>query len=88
MQRKNVTVYTMVIILGMLIGGYLSELLTYVMPDGVAKDFFLTSVVGSFGPVSIDLLIIAFTLGPFIIKVNLISVLGIFIASYLYKSTV
>ena len=70
----------------MLAGGYLGEMLSSVMPDGVAKDFFLTSVVGHFGPVSIDLLIIAFTLGPLVIKVNLVSLLGLFFAWYLFKS--
>jgi hypothetical protein len=30
----------------MLVGGYLGEMLATFMPDGVAKDFFLTSIKG------------------------------------------
>ncbi|MEA1996671.1 MAG: DUF4321 domain-containing protein [Gemmatimonadota bacterium] len=86
MNRKRLSVYTIVLIIGMLAGGYLGEGLSSIMPDGVAKDFFLTSMVGQFGPVSIDLAIIALTLGPLIVKVNLISILGLFIAFYLFKS--
>ncbi len=86
MPRKRLSVYLLVLIIGMLIGGYFGEVLATVMPDGVAKDFFLTSVVGNFGPVSADLLIVALTLGPLMVKVNLVSVLGMFVAYYLFRS--
>ncbi len=86
MPRKRLSVYLLVLIIGMLIGGYFGEVLATVMPDGVAKDFFLTSVVGNFGPVSVDLLIVALTLGPLMMKVNLVSVLGLFVAYYLFRS--
>ncbi len=85
-QRKQFSVYCIILILGMLLGGYLGEFLSTIMPDGVAKDFFLTSVVGKFGPFSIDLLLIALTLGPLVVKINLVSVLGLFIAFYLFRS--
>ena len=86
MPRKRLSVYLLVLIIGMLIGGYFGEVLATVMPDGVAKDFFLTSVVGNFGPVSVDLLIVALTLGPLMMKVNLVSVIGLFVAYYLFRS--
>ena len=73
-------------VIGMLVGGYLGEILSTIMPDGVAKDFFLTSVVGKFGPVSLNLLIVALTVGPLVVKINLISVLGLLIAYYLFRS--
>jgi len=85
-QRKQFSVYCIILILDMLLGGYLGEFLSTIMPDGVAKDFFLTSVVGKFGPFSIDLLLIALTLGPLVVKINLVSVLGLFIAFYLFRS--
>lgn len=85
-QRKRFSVYLAILIIGMLLGGYLGEFLSTIMPDGVAKDFFLTSVVGQFGPVSLNLMIIALTLGPLVLKINLVSVLGLFIAFYLFRS--
>ncbi|HUU26639.1 MAG TPA: DUF4321 domain-containing protein [archaeon] len=86
MHRKRLSVYAIVLVIGMLVGGYLGEVLSSVIPDGVAKDFFLTSIVGKFGPISVDLAIVALTLGPLMVKVNLVSVLGLFIAFYLFKS--
>lgn len=86
MPRKRLSVYLLVLIIGMLIGGYFGEVLATFMPDGVAKDFFLTSVVGNFGPVSADLLIVALTLGPLMVKVNLVSIIGLFVAYYLFRS--
>ena len=86
MHRKRLSVYVIILIIGMLIGGYMGEILATVMPDGGAKDFFLTSIVGNFGPVSINLLIIALTLGPLVLKINLVAILGLFIAVYLFRS--
>ncbi len=88
MQRKRVGIYLVILIIGMLIGSYLGEVLTSFMPDGVAKDFFLTSAVGRFGPVALDLNVIALTLGPLLVKFNLVSLLGLLIAYYLFKSFV
>ncbi len=85
-QRKQFAVYCIVLITGMLLGGYMGEFLSTIMPDGVAKDFFLTSVVGKFGPVSIDLILIALTVGPLVLKINLVSVLGLFAAFYIFRS--
>jgi hypothetical protein len=85
-QSKRLSVYCFILIIGMLLGGFLGEFLSKIMPDGVAKDFFLTSVVGKLGPFSMDLLIVALTVGPLVVKVNLVSVLGLFMAFYLYKS--
>jgi len=86
LHRRRFAVYLVVFIIGMLIGGYFGEVLATLMPDGVAKDFFLTSVVGNFGPVSVDLLIVALTLGPLMVKVNLVSILGLFVAYYLFRA--
>jgi hypothetical protein len=86
LQRRKYPVYLAVLISGMLIGGYLGKMLATVMPDGVAKDFFLTSIAGNFGPVTIDLVIISLTLGPLQVTLNLVGVLGLFIAYYLFRS--
>lgn len=86
MNRRRFPVYLAVLIIGMLVGGYLGKILATVMPDGVAKDFFLTSITGNFGPVTIDLAIIALTLGPLEVTLNLVGILGFFIAFYLFRS--
>ncbi len=86
MHRKNFRVYTAVLTTGLLVGSLMGELLARWLPAGVARDFFTTSVAGAFGPVSIDLVAVALTLGPLNLYVNLMSLVGIVGAAYLYRA--
>ena len=86
MHRKNFRVYTAVLTVGLLVGSLVGELLSRWLPGGVARDFFTTSVAGAFGPVSIDLVAVALTLGPLTLYVNLMSLVGIVGAAYLYRA--
>lgn len=85
MHRKNLKVYTIVVIVGLLLGSFLGEMLARFLPAGVARDFFTTSVAGAFGPVTIDLVSLGLTLGPLTIYVNLMSLVGVVLAAYLYR---
>jgi hypothetical protein len=85
-HRKNLRVYTIVLTLGLLVGSFIGELLARFLPAGVARDFFTTSVAGAFGPVSLDLIAIGLTLGPLTIYVNLMSLVGVALAAYLYRA--
>ncbi len=86
MHRKNFRVYSIVLTMGLLVGSLVGELLARWLPAGVARDFFTTSVAGAFGPVSIDLVAVALTLGPLTLYVNLMSLVGIIGAAYLYRA--
>ena len=86
MHRKNFRVYSIVLTMGLLIGSLVGELLARWLPAGVARDFFTTSVAGEFGPISIDLVAVALTLGPLTLYVNLMSLVGIIGAAYLYRA--
>jgi len=86
MHRKNFRIYSIVLTMGLLVGSLVGELLARWLPAGVARDFFTTSVAGSFGPVSIDLVAVALTLGPLTLYVNLMSLVGIVGAAYLYRA--
>ncbi|MBA3584580.1 MAG: DUF4321 domain-containing protein, partial [Gemmatimonadetes bacterium] len=44
------------------------------------------SIAGAFGPISLDLVAIALTLGPLNLYVNIMSLVGIVGAAYLYRS--
>jgi len=84
MRKKSIAFVVIVIILGALIGSALGEIIAYVVPGGVVKDFFLKSVSASLGPGTLDIIILTFTLG-FSIKLNIIGVFGIFIAAYILR---
>lgn len=86
MHRKNLRLYTAVLTLGLLIGSFLGESLARFLPAGVARDFFATSVAGAFGPISIDLIALGLTLGPLTVHVNVMSLVGVALAAYLYRA--
>ena len=86
MWRRRFRNYLIVLTLGLLAGSLLGELLARYLPGGVAKSFFTNSVTGQFGPVSVDLIAVAVTLGPLSIAVNLMSIVGVVLAAYLFRS--
>lgn len=86
MHRKNFRFYTVILTLGFLVGSLLGELLARFLPAGVARDFFSTSIAGAFGPVALDLVAVGLTLGPLTLYVNIMSLVGIASAAYLYRS--
>ena len=51
-----------------------------------AKAVFTYSLTGSVGPVSVDLLVISFTLGPVGIHVSLLSLVGVLLAYLIARS--
>jgi len=73
-----------VIVLGVLIGGVIGEIIGLLMPEGVIKEFFISSVRASVGPVTLDLHAFSVTLG-FGLKLNIISVLGVCLVAYLFR---
>ena len=75
-----------VLIAGFILGGFLNALVTAVMPDSVAKHVFTYTASASVGPVSLDLLVFSFTLGPFAVNVSPLAILGVLIAYLIARS--
>ncbi len=84
MRKKSFTFIVVVIFLGALIGSALGELVAYLIPAGVVKDFFLKAAVAQIGPATLNIVILTITLG-FSFKLNVIGIIGIMIAAYLLK---
>lgn len=84
--RKSFRNYLAVLTVGLLAGSLLGEVMGRTMPEGVAKSFFTNSVTGHFGPVSLDLIAIAITLGPLSVAVNVMTIVGVVLAAYLFRS--
>jgi hypothetical protein len=70
-----------VVLIGLLLGALLSELAVRFMPDSSARTFFTTSVAAAFGPLVIDLVAVGFTVGPLVIRLDFLSVLGVLIVA-------
>lgn len=84
MRKKSLGWILIMILLGAFIGTALGEVLAYVLPQGVVKEFFLRSAIFSFGPATLNLIVFTFTLG-ISFKLNVIGVIGIGIAAYFLR---
>ncbi|MGB7211226.1 MAG: DUF4321 domain-containing protein [Gemmatimonadales bacterium] len=78
--------YLSVLALGFLVGGFLNALLSRFLPDSAAKDFFTFTVTPTLGPMSVNLLVISFTVGPVGLNVSLLSLVGVVLAYLLARS--
>jgi hypothetical protein len=77
--RRRAGRVLVMVLLGLLLGALLSELAVRFMPDSAARAFFTTSVAAAFGPLVIDLVAVGFTLGPLVLRLDFLSVLGVLV---------
>lgn len=88
MRRKNsIGWFVVAVIIGAVIGTTLGEVVGFLLPDSVVKEFFLRSA--SFGtnlenPPTLNLGIIALAFG-LKFKINAIGVIGIIVAAYILR---
>lgn len=83
-RKKSLGFIVLVLVLGALIGTAIGEVIGLILPAGVVHDFFLKAVTPEFGPATLNLVLFTITFG-FTLKLNLIGVVGIFIAAYLVR---
>jgi hypothetical protein len=75
-----------VLVAGFIFGGFLNALVKAMLPDSVAKQVFTFTASASLGPVSLDLLVVSLTLGPFAVNVSPLAILGVVIAYWIARS--
>lgn len=78
--------YATILVVGFLVGGFLTAFLRRMLPESPTKDFFTFSVTPGLGPVRIDLLVIDFTIGPVGVDLSLLSLVGVVLAYLIAKS--
>lgn len=78
--------YLAVLVTGFILGGFLNALVKAVLPDSVAKQVFTFTASASAGPVSLDLLVVSLTLGPFAVNVSPLAIIGVLIAYWIARS--
>lgn len=84
MRKRSLGIIILFLFLGTIIGSALGELIAFLLPEGVVKQFFIRSATIGFEPVTINLGFITFTLG-FKFILNVIGVVGIAFAAYLLR---
>jgi uncharacterized protein DUF4321 len=78
--------YLGVLVIGFIVGGFLTAFFRRWLPDSAAREFLTTSANPVFGPVSMDLLVVNFTLGPVGLQVSLLSLIGVLVAYLVARS--
>jgi hypothetical protein len=74
------------VLVGLFLGALFTKIAVLFMPDSAAREFLTTSVSASFGPLSIDLIAVAFVLGPLTLSVNALSLVGILLVALVMRS--
>ena len=85
MLKKSGGYLLLFIFIGGLLGSILGEILQLVSPQGIVQTIFSEALhLGLDPPVTVNLVLFKFTVG-FLIKVNLLTTLGMILGGYLYK---
>ena len=72
--------------IGFIVGGAFTQIARKFLPPGAVKEVLTTGVTPSFGPITIDLVILKFALGPVALDVSLLSLVGVLIAFLILRS--
>jgi hypothetical protein len=74
------------VIVGIFLGALFTKMAVVFMPDSAAREFLTTSVSASIGPLSLDLIAVAFVIGPLTINLNALSLVGILLVALVMRS--
>ena len=92
MRNRDISLIVIGMFIGAIIGGVLGNLMAWALPDGVVKDFFLTSLTFDIGGnlgretsvIVIDLSIIVFKFG-LSVDFNFTSIIGLATSYYILR---
>jgi hypothetical protein len=85
-RREVVPRMAWAVLVGLFLGALFTKIAVLFMPDSAAREFLTTSVSASFGPLSIDLIAVAFVLGPLTLSLNALSLVGILLVALVMRS--
>ncbi|MBX3132753.1 MAG: DUF4321 domain-containing protein [Gemmatimonadaceae bacterium] len=78
--------HLMVLSIGFVVGGFLTQFARLFLPAGAVKEFLTTGVTPSIGALPIDLIIVKFAVGPIALDVSLLSLVGVLGAYLIARS--
>lgn len=85
-RRRSVQRLFWTLVLGLFLGGLFTKLSEMFLPESAARDFLVTSVAASVGPFSVDLVAVAFTVGPLVVTLNVLTLVGVAIVAFVARS--
>ncbi|MDE2975793.1 MAG: DUF4321 domain-containing protein [Gemmatimonadota bacterium] len=85
--KRNITRGLWTLVLGLFLGGLLTKLAErFLLPESAPRSFLTTSVSASFGPVSVNLVSVDFTVGPVSFVLNVLTLVGIALVALVIRS--
>lgn len=85
-SRQRLGFHLIVLSIGFIVGGFLTQFSRRFLPPGPPKEFLTTGVTPSIGPLGIDLVILKMSIGPIALDVSLLSLVGVLIAYLIARS--
>jgi hypothetical protein len=85
-RRRSLSRLLWTIVVGLFLGALFTKLAVLYMPDSAAREFLTTSVSASIGPLGIDLIAVAFAVGPLTLNLNALSLVGILLVALVMRS--
>jgi hypothetical protein len=87
-RRRSAIRLGWTLLLGFFLGGLFTKISVTFLPDSAARTFLTTSVDMSFGPLSMDFVALAFTVGPLVISLNVLTLVGVFLVALIARSLI
>ena len=85
-RRRSLTRLVWAAVLGLFLGALFTQLATIYLPDSATRQVLTTTVSASLGPLGIDLLAVAFVLGPLTINLNALSLVGVLVVALIVRN--
>jgi hypothetical protein len=85
-RRRTFPRFFWAVIIGLFLGALFTKLAIRYLPDSAGREFLTTAVQASLGPLGVDLVAIAFVLGPLVLTLNALSMVGILIVAVVMRS--
>ncbi len=74
------------LVVGLFLGALFTKVAVLFMPESAARQFLTTAISASLGPLSIDLIAVAFVIGPLTVNLNALSLVGILLVGLVMRS--
>ncbi|MFC1662061.1 hypothetical protein ACFL3S_11540 [Gemmatimonadota bacterium] len=87
-RQRNIRRLGWTLVLGLFLGALFRKLSELFLPESAARDFLTTSVAASVGPFSIDLVAVSLTIGPLVVTLNVLTLVGIGIVAFIARSLI
>jgi hypothetical protein len=85
-RRRGMPRMVWAVLIGLFLGALFTRLAVLYMPDSAARQFLTTTASASIGPLGIDLIAIAFVIGPLTLNLNALSLVGILLVALVLRS--